>query len=104
MFYLGENGKPLFYANFEAWDFGPVEPNLYKKLMNAGADNIPRWFFILEDTISRDDPDYEFIENLTNILLEKSPSFLVSYVHDDKSAWKKVYKQGEKIFQLQMKI
>ena len=52
MFYLGENGKPLFYANFEAWDFGPVEPNLYKKLMNAGADNIPRWFFILEDTIS----------------------------------------------------
>ncbi|MBQ2173756.1 MAG: DUF4065 domain-containing protein [Alphaproteobacteria bacterium] len=52
MFYLGENGKPLFYANFEAWDFGPVEPNLYKKLMNAGADNIPRWFFILEDIIS----------------------------------------------------
>lgn len=96
MFYLGEKGKPLFYANFEAWDFGPVEPNLYKKLKSAGADNIPRWLFILEDTISRDDPDYEFIENLTNILLEKSPSFLVNYVHDSKSAWKKVYKKGEK--------
>lgn len=96
MFYLGEKGRPLFYANFEAWDFGPVEPNLYKKLRAAGADNIPRWLFILEDTISRDDPDYEFIEDLTNTLLEKSPSFLVNYVHDSKSAWRKVYKKDEK--------
>ncbi len=96
MFHLGEYGKPLFYANFEAWDFGPVEPNLYKKLKAAGADSIPRWLFILEDTISRDDPDYGFIEDLTNTLLEKSPSFLVNYVHDSKSAWRKVYKKDEK--------
>ena len=96
MFHLEKYGKPLFYANFEAWDFGLVEPNLYKKLKGAGADNIPRWYSSLEDTISRDDPDYEFIENLTNVLLEKSPSFLVNYVHDSKSAWKKVYKKGEK--------
>lgn len=101
MFYLGEKGKPLFYANFEAWDFGPVEPNLYKKLRPAGADNIPRWLFILEDSIRQGEEDsdnvrYEFIENLTNILLEKSPSFLVNYVQDSKSAWGKVYKKGVK--------
>ena len=97
MFYLGEKGKPLFYANFEAWKYGPVEPNLYKKLSSAGGDNIPRWLFILEDTISRNDPDYEFIERLTNKLLEKSPSFLVNYVHDSKSAWSKVYKENKNI-------
>ena len=97
MFYLGEKGKPLFYANFEAWDFGPVEPNLYNKLRPAGADNIPRWLFILEDTISRNDPDYDFIERLTNKLLEKNPSFLVYYVQDSKSAWSKVYEENKNI-------
>ena len=100
MFYLGENGKPLFYANFEAWDFGPVEPNLYKRLKVVGSDNVPQWLFILEDGISRDNPDYTFIERLTNKLLAKSPSFLVSYVHDEHSAWKRLYEKGKKNIQI----
>ena len=96
MFHLGEYGKPLFYANFEAWKFGPVEPNLYEKLKSTGSSSIPRWLFILEDSISKDNPKYEFIKNLTNILLEKKPSFLIDYLHDSNSAWSRVYTEGEK--------
>ena len=96
MFHLGKYGEPLFYANFEAWKFGPVEPNLYEKLKSTGSSSIPRWLFILEDSISKDNPKYEFIKNLTNILLEKSPSFLVDYLHDSNSAWSRIYAEGEK--------
>jgi len=52
--------------------------------------------FFLEDEVNKEEPAYNFIEDMTNKLLEKSPSFLINYVHDDASAWKKVYKESEK--------
>lgn len=96
MFYLGRNNKPLFYANFEAWEYGPVEPGVYRKLKGIGSGTIPKWIFFLEDEVDKVEPAYNFIEDMTNKLLEKSPSFLINYVHDEASAWKKMYKEGKK--------
>lgn len=96
MFYLGAYDKPLFYANFEAWDFGPVEPNLFRKLRGIGNGPVPKWMFILEDVIDEKAPEYSFIKDMTEKLLDKSPSFLVNYVHDSASAWNVLYKPGEK--------
>ena len=32
---LATSGKPLFEADFEAWDFGPVIPAIYQKYKNS---------------------------------------------------------------------
>ena len=38
---LGLTGKPAVNSYFEAWEYGPVEPNLYRRLMPFGDANIP---------------------------------------------------------------
>jgi uncharacterized phage-associated protein len=38
--YLANNKKPLFEANFEAWVHGPVIPELYKLYKESGADSM----------------------------------------------------------------
>ncbi|RWO77206.1 type II toxin-antitoxin system antitoxin SocA domain-containing protein [Mesorhizobium sp.] len=32
MFYLGRTGEPLVSGHFEAWDYGPVHPDLYHRV------------------------------------------------------------------------
>lgn len=91
MFYLGRYNKPLFYANFEAWDYGPVEPGLYKRLKGIGSDCIPEWLLAIEKGIDNDSDEFKFIQELTDALLEKSPSFLINYVHDKNSAWQRLF-------------
>lgn len=96
MFYLGKYKEPLFYAEFEAWVYGPVEPNVYKELAGIGADIISEFDLMIYDVIPKENKEYDFIAKLTGILLNKSPGFLVNYTHDKNSAWKRLYKEGEK--------
>ena len=42
MIYLGNRGKPLVQGDFEAWEFGPVHPVLYKAVRIYGSSTITR--------------------------------------------------------------
>ena len=38
--YLARTGRPLFDENIEAWTFGPVIPNIYRKYKVCGRNPI----------------------------------------------------------------
>ena len=40
MFYMGQTGEPLVDGYFEAWEFGPVHPELHHLLKWYGAESI----------------------------------------------------------------
>ncbi len=40
-FHLAINGEPLFNDSIEAWEHGPVVPNVYHEYKGFGSDNIP---------------------------------------------------------------
>ena len=52
MFHLGRNDRPLVYGYFEAWNLGPVHPDLYHFVKGFGArpiNNNSGMFDFIED-------------------------------------------------------
>lgn len=37
VYYLAKLGKPFFRENLEAWNYGPVVPEVYRKFKRIGA-------------------------------------------------------------------
>lgn len=93
--YMGTHGgTPLFDANFQAWDYGPVEPNVYHRVKCYGASPIePQIFFSREGkNIPEDEESY--VKQSLDVLLKITPAQLVSFTHRKGSAWSKKYCPG----------
>jgi uncharacterized phage-associated protein len=94
---LGRRGVPLINEYFEAWDFGPVEPELYHAVKFFGSDFIklvPR----SKNLIDKESSD--LIEEVFEVLKNKTATQLVQLTHRKNGAWYKAYsinKKGIKI-------
>lgn len=91
MIYMGRtDGKPLFEGNFEAWDYGPVEPNLYHKAKVFGSGPVQDVF---RNALSFDveDSRREVMDDVTKRFLRYSAGDLVEITHWDGGAWAKHY-------------
>lgn len=90
LYHLGKNKAPLIDGRFEAWDYGPVEPTLYKKVKIFSNDAVEDVFYgvclIEEGTL-----EFESINYIYNNLKDRSPSQLVGITHWSRGAWAKVY-------------
>lgn len=96
MGYMGlHSGARLADAEFEAWDYGPVEPNLYRKVRMFGSSPVQNVFFQARP-FKPDDERLEFIVNATDRLLKLRPGDLVDITHWSKGAWAKSYVPGTK--------
>jgi uncharacterized phage-associated protein len=95
MVYMGEHeGEPLFTGTFEAWDWGPVLPELYRRVRAFGAGPVMDVFSPLARQI--DDTDRrEMLETAFDRLSAIKPR-LVSITHDPIGAWHKHYQPGLK--------
>ena len=94
MFHLGCNdGERLVDANFEAWDYGPVEPRLYARVRMFGSDPIEDVFFG-HDEPEEGTPEYESLDHACKALLGRSSGELVSLTHWKDGAWAQVYQPG----------
>jgi uncharacterized phage-associated protein len=96
MFYLGRNGgtEALIRENFEAWDYGPVVPELYRKVKPFGGGPVRDVFF---DAQPLTDPKKEtLVREACEELLGKRPGYLVALTHDKDGAWAKHYMPGVK--------
>lgn len=91
MYYMGRHaGEPLCDAQFEAWDYGPVEPSLYKKVRMFGSSPVQDVFFDARP-FRDDDPRRIDLKEVCDALLSKRAGELVDITHSSNGAWAKNY-------------
>lgn len=88
--------KELFAAKFEAWRYGPVEYEVYKKDVEGFYEENP--LNLQEIEIFYDSPEKknvkDFIKNISDQTDQIDDFSLVDLTHQDRS-WSNVYVEGE---------
>ena len=92
MVHLGRTGERLVDGEFEAWDYGPVNPDLYRTVRIFGDKPIQNVFFGAPRIFGT--PEEETLREACEHLLGKSPSELVAMTHQQNGAWAKNYVPG----------
>lgn len=89
MFHLGRSGEPLILKNFEAWEYGPVHPDLYHKAKVFGSDPVENIFHSASDL--PDGAEKDIIDEACISLSGAGAGRLVQATHRDGGAWDKNY-------------
>lgn len=92
MVHLGRTGQGLIDGEFEAWDYGPVSPDLYRTVKIFGDRPIQNVFFGAPRVFGT--PEEETLRDACKHLLAKSPGELVAMTHRPNGAWAKNYVPG----------
>lgn len=91
MIHMGRfNGRPLFEGSFEAWDYGPVEPQLYHKVKTFGAGAVQD-VFRKALTFKEDDKRRKVMDDVIERFSSFTAGDLVEITHWDEGAWAKHY-------------
>ena len=90
MGYLGHTGEPLLIEDFEAWDYGPVIPNVYSKAKGFGSGRVRNVFHWVQ-SVHPDALEYEYLRSAYDATQNMSPGILVSITHWDQGGWARVY-------------
>lgn len=89
--YLRNNGKPLFDNEIEAWDYGPVVPDVYYSYNRFIGKNIlgvvPKQEELFEDE------EIELIQNVVNDKIDTNIWDLVQQTHEE-SPWENNFQKG----------
>ena len=92
--HMGRNdGERLFDANFEAWDYGPVIPEIYHSLKKFGSSPVKDIFYDAK-TFRDDDTRRTVMDDVCDRFLKYSAGDLVEITHSDLGAWAKYYVPG----------
>lgn len=90
MMHMGEhNGQQLINGSFEAWDYGPVQPNVYRCVSLFGRRPIQDVFGAVADISGTSEADT--IDQCVAALRNKTASELVSITHWENGAWARHY-------------
>ncbi|MQA65531.1 MAG: DUF4065 domain-containing protein [Alphaproteobacteria bacterium] len=96
MIHLGRtSGQPLLRENFEAWDYGPVVPELYRRARGFGSGPV-RNVFHWEPEAGRGTMEYDVLREASNATNGMTPGRLVAITHWPKGAWYRCYKAGQR--------
>ena len=92
MFHLGKHEKPLVIGHFEAWDYGPVHPDLYHVIKIFGIDPVENIFRRNADLPEGTE------QQMTDMIMAQglSATRLVGITHWQKGAWYKNYKPKQR--------
>lgn len=90
MAYLGYRDNPLVDGHFEAWDYGPVHPEVYHRAKIYGSDAIGNIFRQVPDLPDSDEKSC--LDFYGSFFSEKTPAELVAITHDNCGAWAKNYR------------
>ncbi len=92
MFFMGaHDGEPLLNGYFEAWDLGPVHPELYQEAKIYGARPVGNIFHKAKDV---DSEMQKYLEYSFDSLSKYRASKLVEITHWQHGAWSKHYTPG----------
>lgn len=93
--YLVQLKVPCFNDEIQAWDFGPVVPNVYHKFKQYGAGNIPYVNAEIYDVGNKiDDKDKKRIAIILEGFAHYRAIDLVKATHEQ-DPWKNVYQKGQ---------
>lgn len=103
--HLVEFGKPLVKHAFEAWDYGPVLPYLYREFKKFGSSPVTsratkmNRFSGKQETARIDLPfeNTKFLKMVIRFYAKLSPSQLVELSHCEDGPWAKVWNHEEAI-------
>lgn len=77
------NGRPLFSDSIEAWQYGPVVPNIYYEFNNFGRKPVD--LDVQESELSQFiNEDREYIEEFCENFMSVSATELVGMTHNEK--------------------
>ena len=93
MFYLGTHGESLVDGQFEAWDLGPVHPDLYHLVKEFRAGAIGKRVFKPYSSMPDDHKGTRFLDEAVTDLPRNR---LVAITHWEEGAWFKNYRSGIK--------
>ncbi|WP_159866320.1 Panacea domain-containing protein [Novosphingobium sp. 9U] len=93
--YLRAMGKPLVRQDFEAWDYGPVEPSVFAEFKSSSKSPIKtRAMQFVPATGERvlaepkvDDSDLKLLRSLYNIYKHASATALSDLSHETRGPW-----------------
>ena len=89
--YLQNNGYSLFFNEIQAWQFGPVVPDVYYKYCIFGAMPISRTY----GNHQINDADMKAINPIIEKNMCRSPWELVEETHKSGGAWEIIYDNGK---------
>lgn len=94
MLHLGRHDAPLIDEQWQAWSYGPVQPDLYHRAKVFGADPVKDIFMAVplipltsEEKCVRD--AYDMMKNLR-------PGQMINITHQPAGAWASSYSPGLK--------
>ena len=85
-----DRGDRAFSDNIEAWQFGPVVPNVYDHYCGYGA--MPISFSSIKYDVAKEDK--QLIDSIVESNRVLAPWDLVEETHKKGGAWDKTYKNG----------
>lgn len=91
-YYLAKLGKPLFNEKLEAWNYGPVVREVYRKLKRYGSDPI----ISEKDKSTLAEEDKEVLKKVWDTFGGYSASRLVDIVHAH-TPWKEANASSDKV-------
>lgn len=91
MIYLGRTGLPLTDSNFQAWDRGPVNPDLYHWAKMFGSQPVPASFFKHIAPVASDGVEMKAIRDAFKPMAKMSPWRMVDLTHQANGAWAEYY-------------
>jgi len=86
-----KNGEIAFPDEIEAWQFGPVVPNVYYYFCGYGAMPIS----LAQESVIINPQDAACINHIVEQKRMKNPWDLVSETHKTNGAWAKIYDNGK---------
>lgn len=95
-YYMNVMQAPYLYeCNYQAWNFGPVAPKLYKRFKEYGSNPIVLTANELKEAESIDDLKKELMKKLFDAFKTLSAADLVKFTHAEGSPWKDAWNTKE---------
>ena len=94
-YYMNIVGQPLYECNYQAWNFGPVAPQLYKRFKEYGSNAIVLTDVELKEAESIDDFKKKLMKQLFDAFKTLSAADLVKFTHAEGSPWKEAWDEKE---------
>jgi uncharacterized phage-associated protein len=98
MVYAGQPGHLRLFGGqgFEAWDYGPVNPMLHRRVSCFGARPIKQ-VFRREEALDPALEESKFLAHVVGSLYDLPPWRLVQIVLDPRGAWARCYRSDSKM-------